>query len=1160
MNVRLTADADGFNAAIDGARNSLSDFAIEERSLEAQQEVLNRAIAVNSDKMELLGTKCTVLSQKIADQKQKIQQATTKYGENSSQVIRLKEGLVRLETQYNSQNEKLEKAQAQSGKLAKQLSDVRLKESELAEKVKNTNDTLEQQQKEFAQTAVQGGNLGNQLKSKFLMLKGLAVGYAGKTLFNALIGSNAEYEQSMTSFEVLLQSADKADKLMSEMTEFAAKTPFEMSDLQKGAQTLLAFGTSEDEVIEKMRQLGDLSQGMPDKFERITSAYGKMNAKGKVSLEELNMLTEAGVPILRQLAEQSGISQEQLFKNISDGELRIEDINKAIEELTAEGGQFFGMMEKQSETMSGMWSNLTDNVNIFAREVGEETFDVLKNELSELLNTIDNMSDSSELSDMAREWGQNIAWFAEKIIDLINVLYNMKDVLIAGYIGIKTYKTAIGSLAVITGVITNVKVLTGFFTALHTAMKAGVSIQTIYQALVKKNVTAQESLATALGLTVTAEGTYTTATGVATAETTALTAAVNSNGFTALLSAILAVVSVMVTYNMLAKNSVKEVSEQNKQLEELKQSYDRLNNSITESINESNAQLNIVEKQIPRLEELADKTNRTSEENDELDNIIGNLNKAMPDLKLAIDDETGALNRQINTIWGAVDAYRALAKAKAAEQYIVEAEKNKLAAQKIKDEETEKSKEITYTSDGTPVFYTDSSKYNAISKEAQAQIKQYEKDAEYYTNIYDSAMQEVAEINRRTGMNFGVDTSNKSDILNTSTSSESKSKSTGSKSSTDALKKETERIKALFEEQERYYQMGWISEGEYWNNVIALRDRYYQKGSDDWWSWTLKIQKQNETNHKNYKDMLEKEFEEYLSISSDYISKCENDGWGTDSEISAYQRRSEKIKKFQAEFLENQQLTADERNALWIKANDELYQNSQKLKQALKTDLSVKNQNSLNYIEERTYFNDWQNVWDTPTLAFERIKERNQAALNEGYISYEEYAENLYEIGQKLYDGRLDNSYDWLEHEKKYNGLSAQDYISGLERMRVYTQEYYELGIIDYRKYYEEMQNINDDIFDANADLIDDMFDDGNSAYEELKKAFSEIENQLSDTWSHDDRINDINRTFKELDEFKGAVTVAGQDKYEQLSKELLSLQREEELYNLQQDNNKILA
>lgn len=306
--------------------------------------------------------------------------------------------------------------------------------------------------------------------------------------------------------------------------------------------------------------------------------------------------------------------------------------------------------------------------------------------------------------------------------------------------------------------------------------------------------------------------------------------------------------------------------------------------------------------------------------------------------------------------------------------------------------------------------------------------------------------------------------------------------------------------------------------------------------------------------------MLEKEFEEYLSISSDYISKCENDGWGTDSEISAYQRRSEKIKKFQAEFLENQQLTADERNALWIKANDELYQNSQSLKQALKADLSVKNQNSLNYIEERTYFNDWQNVGDTPTLAFERIKERNQAALNEGYISYEEYAENLYEVGQKLYDGRLDNSYDWLEHEKKYNGLSAQDYISGLERMRVYTQEYYELGIIDYRKYYAEMQNINDDIFDANADLIDDMFDDGNSAYEELKKAFSEIENQLSDTWTHDDRINDINRTFKELDEFKGAVTVAGQDKYEQLSKELLSLQREEELYNLQQDNNKILA
>ena len=392
--------------------------------------------------------------------------------------------------------------------------------------------------------------------------------------------------------------------------------------------------------------------------------------------------------------------------------------------------------------------------------------------------------------------------------------------------------------------------------------------------------------------------------------------------------------------------------------------------------------------------------------------------------------------------------------------------------------------------------------------------------------------------------------------------------SSGSKKDSEAAKKkaeeaakraEEERIKGLFANEDRWRQMGWISEQQYYENITALRDKYYEKWSDDWWSWTLKIDSYNKSQHKQYVDDLEKSFDEYLSASADYISKRENDGWGTDSEIDAYKRRAERIKQYQAELIENEQLTADERNELWLKADEELYQNGQKLRQALRADLETRNEESLSYIEERTYFNDWQNVGDSPEDAFNRIKERNLAALQAEQITEEEYNKNISEAGKKLYEGRLADSLAWLEHEKKYNNMSTEDYIAGLKRVQQYTDEYLQLSMLSYRDYAEYIQDINDKIFDGNADLVDEILKSGNEAYEELRKYFSDMESQMQDMWSHDDRIKDIRRTSAEMDEFKGAVTSTGQEHYEQLREELLSLQREEELYNLQQDNNQIL-
>ena len=146
--------------------------------------------------------------------------------------------------------------------------------------------------------------------------------------------------------------------------------------------------------------------------------------------------------------------------------------------------------------------------------------------------------------------------------------------------------------------------------------------------------------------------------------------------------------------------------------------------------------------------------------------------------------------------------------------------------------------------------------------------------------------------------------------------------------------------------------------------------------------------------------------------------------------------------------------------------NEEIFSLTRKL---------VDNINDLSdiYIDERTYFNDWESYGDSAIDAFARIKENNRQFLDDGYITYTEYVENVKRAGEALYEGRVEQSEKWLKQQMGYNDMSLEEYIEGLERMAAYTQEYFENGLIDYREYTEGLQKINNDIYDARIQLED---------------------------------------------------------------------------------------
>lgn len=331
----------------------------------------------------------------------------------------------------------------QTKKLVNQLQKLKEQENQLKKNIDDTNESIKKQAQEMVNSSGTMQKGLNGMKTAALAVKAALLSMTAVKLKEWLIDSNAEWEIYEANLSTILQSTSKANALLDSLTNFASKTPFEISGLVEASEQLLAFGVGVDDLEKRLTQLGNLSRGQQDIFERIINAYGKMQAKGKVSLEELNMMTEAGVPILKELANVLNTDNANLFTLISNGAVSVNEVNKAFENMTSEGGQFYGLMEKQSETLNGMLSNLGDFASNLGRSLGEEAFEEVKNALGDLLDELDRMEKTGELQEIIEDLGGGIATITKTLLELIRILYEYKDVIATAAIAWGTYTVAI---------------------------------------------------------------------------------------------------------------------------------------------------------------------------------------------------------------------------------------------------------------------------------------------------------------------------------------------------------------------------------------------------------------------------------------------------------------------------------------------------------------------------------------------------------------------------------------------------------------------------------------------------------------------------------------------------------------------------------------------
>lgn len=179
-------------------------------------------------------------------------------------------------------------------------------------------------------------------------------------------------EQSAVAFEVMLGSASAAQTMLADIESFAAVTPFEMGDVQESAQLLLNLGISAEQVMPSLDMLSNIASGDAQKLHSLALAFGQSSSAGRLMGQDLNQMINAGFNPLQEISKLTGESMGQLKKRMEAGGISTAEVTQAFRAATSEGGRFYGMNEKQSQTTMGLFSTLKDNIGLALRSVSEQ--------------------------------------------------------------------------------------------------------------------------------------------------------------------------------------------------------------------------------------------------------------------------------------------------------------------------------------------------------------------------------------------------------------------------------------------------------------------------------------------------------------------------------------------------------------------------------------------------------------------------------------------------------------------------------------------------------------------------------------------------------------------------------------------------------------------
>lgn len=211
-----------------------------------------------------------------------------------------------------------------------------------------------------------------------------------KNFVTELVNVRGQFQQLEISFSTMLKSKEKADKLMSELVDIAAKTPFDLQGVASSAKQMIAYGSSAENVGNELVMLGNVAAGVGSQLSEIAYLYGTLRTQGRAYAVDIRQFAGRGIPIYEELAKVLGVTKDEVSGLVKEGKVGFKEVEQAFKNMTSESGIYYNLMQEQSKSLTGQLSNLGDAWDTMLNEIGKDTQGIASAGISGLKSLIEN--------------------------------------------------------------------------------------------------------------------------------------------------------------------------------------------------------------------------------------------------------------------------------------------------------------------------------------------------------------------------------------------------------------------------------------------------------------------------------------------------------------------------------------------------------------------------------------------------------------------------------------------------------------------------------------------------------------------------------------------------------------------------------------------------
>lgn len=323
-------------------------------------------------------------TQKIIDQKRVVKDVehdVKRLGDAYKTALkRNPTGAAGLLSEYQSAKKTLDEERATLFGLTQQQAEARLS-------VKRLKDEYAAFKEEAGETVEANEKMSVSLTKVLGVIGGVT---ALKNFATELVNVRGQFQQLEIAFSTMLKSKEKADKLMSELVDIAAKTPFDLQGVASSAKQMIAYGSSAENVGDELVMLGNVAAGVGSQLSEITYLYGTLRTQGRAYAVDIRQFAGRGIPIYEELAKVLGVTKDEVSGLVKEGKVGFKEVEQAFKNMTSESGIYYNLMQEQSKSLTGQLSNLGDAWDTMLNEIGKDTQGIASAGISGLKGLIEN--------------------------------------------------------------------------------------------------------------------------------------------------------------------------------------------------------------------------------------------------------------------------------------------------------------------------------------------------------------------------------------------------------------------------------------------------------------------------------------------------------------------------------------------------------------------------------------------------------------------------------------------------------------------------------------------------------------------------------------------------------------------------------------------------